>query len=372
MTTLVHGGIDHDECARLGIDPAAVVDFSVNGNPYGPAPGVWAAARAADIARYPDRACGALTRAILDTDLAGSGLVPANVRCGNGAAELIFAVARAFLESGDTAAVVAPAYGDYGAACAAARATVIAYRTVPPDFALAVERVAAWIAATRPRLLWLCNPDNPTGRWLPPDDLLPLIVACRATGTRLVVDESYRRFLSPPAPRSVVETCKDRGWEQVIVLRSLTKEYALPGLRLGYLVADGATVAAIGAQLPPWNVGAAAQDAGVAALRDRDHLHRTLARLAAERAAFFAALAARGFTIAPAQPTTHFCLIDVGDGRAVRQALLARGLLVRDCASFGLPHCIRAATRPEWPRLVDALCAIGPHPPCGWMGGSGR
>lgn len=354
----IHGGIDDEECARLGIDPATVVDFSVNGNPYGPAPGVRAAARAADIARYPDRACRALRRAILDTDLAGSGLALDNLCCGNGAAELIFAIARAFLDAGDTAAVIAPAYGDYGTACTAARATMVAYRTTPPDFALAVDEAAAWIGETRPRLVWLCNPDNPTGRWIAPERVLPLVAACRSVGARLVVDESYRQFLFPPAPRSMVDALDDAGWQGAIVLRSLTKEYALLGLRLGYLVADRETAAAIGAQLPPWNVGAAAQDAGVAALRDRDYLHRTLALLAAERAAFFATLRKRGFAITPSH--THFCLIDVDNARAVQQQLLARGLLVRDCASFGLPRHIRAATKqePEWRRLVDVLAEL--------------
>ncbi len=358
MTTVIHGGIDYDECARLGIAPATVVDFSVNGNPYGPAPGVWDAARAADIAHYPDRACLALRRAILDTDLAGSDRALDHLCCGNGASELIFAIARAFLDAGDTAAVIAPAYDDYDAACIAARATVVEMRTAPPDFALDMDAAAAWVVGTRPRLVWLCNPDNPTGRWLPPERVLPLVAACRSVGARLVVDESYRQFLFPPSPRSMVDALADVGWASAIVLRSLTKEYALLGLRLGYLIADRATVESIGAQLPSWNVGAAAQDAGVAALRDRDHLHRTLALLAAERAAFFAALRERGFAIAPSH--THFCLIDVGDARAVRQQLLARGLLVRDCASFGLPQYIRAATKqePEWRRLVDALAEI--------------
>src|SRR5262249_52464475 len=138
----------------------------------------------------------------------------------------------------------------------------------------------------------------------------------------------------------------------VLVLRSLTKDYALAALRLGYAVGSAKLVQPICAQLPPWNVNGLAQAAGCAALADQAHLLHTLTLLAVERTEFFHALSQSGFRIVSSQ--THFCLVEVGEAARIRQQLLARKILVRDCTSFGLPHFIRVATRqePDWRRLV--------------------
>jgi histidinol-phosphate/aromatic aminotransferase/cobyric acid decarboxylase-like protein len=142
---------------------------------------------------------------------------------------------------------------------------------------------------------------------------------------------------------------------QLLVLRSLTKDFALAGLRLGYAFGAQSVVDHLRAQIPPWNVSGVAQTAGCAALTDRLHLKTTLAQLALERQAFFQALRQIGCTVIPSR--THFCLLRVGKARRVRQQLLARKLLVRDCTSFGLPQFIRVATRPasEWQQLLQAL-----------------
>jgi histidinol-phosphate aminotransferase len=142
------------------------------------------------------------------------------------------------------------------------------------------------------------------------------------------------------------------------VLRSLTKDFALAGLRLGYAIATPDVAERLGAQLPSWNVNGVAQAAGVAALTGRAHLTTTLDHLAIERLAFFHALRHTGLNVMPSR--THFCLLEVGDARHVRQQLLARNILVRDCTSFGLPQFIRIATRPrgEWQQLLLALQEI--------------
>jgi len=355
--SIVHGGIDYAEFERLGIDPAGVIDFSVNGNPYGPSPAAREALRHVDIAHYPDRHCLALRRAIRAHELDDADCALDTILCGSGAAELIWAIARALLQPGDKTAIIGPTFGEYGAACTAARATATEYRAphgvsgFVPDLA----EVADWLRNERPALVWLCNPNNPTGHWLDRNALLRITEACRQIGARLVVDEAYWRFLIPPESFSAVQLIGGADMPEIIVLRSLTKDFALAGLRLGYLVAAPEMSRRIAAQLPSWSVSAAAQAAGVAALHDRAHLTQTLAMLTAEREAFFAALGASGFAAVPSR--THFCLVDVGDARDIRQQLLACGLVVRDCTSFGLPRFIRVATRPEgdWRRLVRAL-----------------
>jgi histidinol-phosphate/aromatic aminotransferase/cobyric acid decarboxylase-like protein len=213
--------------------------------------------------------------------------------------------------------------------------------------------VAALLHEERPSLVWLCNPNNPTGHYREEYDQWHIVQACQEIGATLVVDEAYWNFLLHAEPFSAAVFMERGRTPDIIVLRSLTKDYALAGLRLGYLVAPPAIVTRIARHLPSWNVSAAAQASGIAALHDQPHLKRTLALLRDEREAFFTALRDAGFTVAPSQ--THFCIVDVGDARALRQQLLAHGLLVRDCTSFGLPRHIRVSTRPEWPQLIQAL-----------------
>ena len=341
---IVHGGINYGEFERLGIDPATVIDFSVNGNPYGPSPAVRDALLHADIAHYPDRHCLHLRRAIREYELFDTDLPLDAILCGNGTAELIWAIARAFLQPGDTAAIIGPTFGEYAAACHAVRADII--------------DGGAELFETQPDLVWLCNPNNPTGHYREEADLWQIVQACQTSGATLVVDEAYWHFLSVNAPGSATTLLDREDAPDIIVLRSLTKDYALAGLRLGYLVAKPDTVARIAAQLPSWNVSAPAQAAGIAALADQTHLRQTLAMLADERRDFFAALCGTGLTVVPSD--THFCLVGVGDAPTIRQQLLAKGLLVRDCTSFGLPQYIRVATRPraDWERLIAALYEV--------------
>ncbi|HEV2660769.1 MAG TPA: aminotransferase class I/II-fold pyridoxal phosphate-dependent enzyme, partial [Ktedonobacteraceae bacterium] len=185
--------------------------------------------------------------------------------------------------------------------------------------------------------------------------ILRIFEACRHAGAWLVIDEAYQKFLVPAEPYSIVELLESMPDARVIVLRSLTKDYALAAVRLGYLVASAASVAQLSRQLPAWNVSGFAQMAGVAALNDQEHLKATLQQLVVERNAFFGALERMGLSVIPSR--THFCLLDVGDARRVRQQLLARKMLVRDCTSFGLPQYIRVATRPaaDWQQLLRVL-----------------
>jgi len=174
----------------------------------------------------------------------------------------------------------------------------------------------------------------------------------------LVVDEAYWRFIFPPETHSAVELLETASRSHIILLRSLTKDFALAGLRLGYAITTTHVAELLSAQLPSWNVSEIAQAAGIAALNDRLHLKTTLDKLTIERQVFFHALRDSGLNVLSSR--THFCLIEVGDAQHVRKQLLTRKLLVRDCTSFGLPQFIRVATRPtnEWQQLVFALQEI--------------
>ena len=355
----VHGALDYGELERLGLHPWEVLDFSVNANPYGPSPRVREAVANAAIDRYPDRECLELRRAILDYELASRGLPLSSIVCGNGTTELIWAIARACLRPGLKAAMLGPTFSEYRVACLAAGATVVEFGAqasacFQPDMAA----VAAWISREQPALVWLCNPNNPTGTWLDRHHVQLVAEACQRVGAMFVVDEAYWRFVFPHEAYSAVELVDATRRQQVIVLRSLTKDCALAGLRLGYAVAIPDVAECLGAQLPSWNVNGVAQKASIAALTDRTHLKTTLDHLAIERLAFFHTLSHTGLNVIPSR--THFCLLEVGDAHHVRQQLLARKILVRDGTSFGLPQFVRVATRPmgEWQQLLLALREI--------------
>jgi histidinol-phosphate aminotransferase len=353
---VVHGALDYRELERLGLDAGDIHDFSVNTNPYGPSPLVRQAIAEAVIDRYPDRECLQLRRAILASEPEMAAFPLDTILCGNGTTELIWATARAFLRPGQKAALVGPTFGEYRAASRAAGATIVEYAARAADqFHLDLAAVSAWIRAERPSVLWLCNPNNPTGLWLDCKALSCLAETCARAGALLVVDEAYWRFLVPQEAFSAVQLLGQSVGVHLLVLRSLTKDYALAGVRLGYAVAAENVIARLGAFLPSWNVSSLAQAAGIAAVMDRAHLTSTLDRLAKERQAFFSALQDLGMRIVPSR--THFCLIEGGDAYTMRQHLLSRRILVRDCASFGLPWYIRVATRQrsEWQQLVQAL-----------------
>lgn len=327
----VHGALDYAELQRRQLAPSAVIDFSENSNPFGPAPGVHAALAALDPARYPDRECLALRQVLAEQ----TGAAPAEIVVGNGAAELLWLVAFAFLERGDRVLILGPTFGEYARMAHLMAADVVEWRAdATAEFAVNPDAVAKQIEVVQPKLLFLCNPNNPTGVVIDP----AVIVAWtkRSPQTFFVVDEAYLAFV--PGLQSIYT------WRlpNVLIIRSLTKEYALAGLRLGYAVGPPAVVAALAQARVPWSVNAAAQAAGVAALADQDHLQRTLTALCVAKAALVAGLHAVGLTPLPSQ--THYFLLNVGDGAAFRQQLLNRGLLVRDCTSFGLPAYVRIAT----------------------------
>src|SRR5204862_1412397 len=165
-------------------------------------------------------------------------------------------------------------------------------------------------------------------------------------------DEAYLDFAD-----GVSSALALRGDPRVVVLRSLTKNFGLAGLRLGYAVAAPEVVEALGRAQPPWTVNAPAQAAGLAALGDDEHLAAGR-RIAAEAKAYLVdGLGRLGLTCLPSR--TNFWLVEVGNAAGLHRRLLPSGILVRDCASFVLPRHIRLAARPlpECERLLEALAS---------------
>jgi histidinol-phosphate aminotransferase len=214
-------------------------------------------------------------------------------------------------------------------------------------FAVEPMKIAEVLASLRPRLVFLCNPNNPTGAVLAPDTIAEW--ARQHRQTLFVIDEAYLPFAAG------LDSALAFATENVVVLHSMTKDFGLAGLRLGFAVGDERLIEMLGCLQPPWSVNAMAQAAGIAALVDLAHRQRSLERLAHDSLELAGSLARLG--LAPLPSATHFFLVRVGDAAAFRSALLSLGILVRDCASFGLPEYARIATRrrEENERLLAAV-----------------
>ncbi len=344
VSVAVHGSLDLAELARRGLHPDQVVDFSVNANPFGPSPAVGAALAQVPVDRYPDRECGALRRALA----VHLHVAPEQIVAGNGTADLLWLLALAFLRAGDAVFIVGPTFGEYGRAAALMGATSETWMAqASAGFAVDPALVDAALQRARPRLAFLCNPNNPTGQAVS----LKVVASWASAHSRtlFVVDEAYLAFAAGARSALTLNAAN------VLVLRSMTKDHALAGLRLGYLAGPEALVAAVAAVRAPWSVNALAQAAGVAALSDPAHLAESLANLRQAKSQLLAGLGELGLNCVPS--ATHFFLVKVGDGTALRDTLLRKGILVRDCASFGLPEYVRIATRrpEENARLLAAL-----------------
>ncbi len=347
----VHGGLNVAELESLGLRPEEVIDFSASINPLGPSPRVLEAAQSVNLAAYPDPDCLKLRVAI-----GGAlGVEPDRVLPGNGSTELIHLLARAYIGPGDSALVFTPTFGEYDAACsvqgvAPAMFTPsrleLAEGQFRWDLPLALER----IASLRPALVFLCNPNNPTGIYLREDEIRSVAEALRGVGL-LALDEAYVSFVEERWDSTPLLSMGN-----VALLRSMTKDYALTGLRLGYMLASAEIIEYVKRFQYSWSVNALAQAAGIAALADSEQVEK--GREAVREGKEYLIEAARSLGLECAPSAANFLLMRVGNAAGVRLELLTRHkVCVRDCASFGLPEYIRVGVRTmdDNRRLSEAL-----------------
>ena len=328
-----HGGLDYSELRSRGLAADRVLDFSVCCNPYPPHQAVRNSLRRLPLDRYPDS-----STAELCTKLAEKlGLAPGHLMAGNGTTELIRLIAFTFFRPGDRVLLFRPTYGEYGLASRLAGAEVIELPgQAEQNYRLPAEELASSIRLHRPRAVFLCNPNNPTGQYLSRQELEIILRSC--DDCWLILDEAYVNFVDRPWPS--LELIRQGN---VIILRSMTKDYSLAGLRLGYMAASEDTISAVRRVCPPWNVNIAAQKAGAAALDCDDFLRQSLTRIYESGRHLRREMSRLGFT--PLPSAANFFLVPVNNGKLFRQALLRAGILVRDCASFGLPGYVRIAPR---------------------------
>ena len=320
-TTLVHGGDWAGFAAEYGAMP---LDFSANVSPLGVPDGVRRAIEqaAAQADRYPDPLCRALRAAIAQKEA----VPPEHILCGNGAADLIF---RAVLARKPRKALVtAPSFAEYAAALETVDCEIIRYALMEErDFRLEAD----FLQAITPDvdMVFLCQPNNPTGLTSPRELLLHIAARCRDFGTLLVLDECFTDFLDASEAHSLKGELER--FPNLLILQAFTKLYAMAGVRLGYaLCADTALLEALAKAGQPWAVSSLAQAAGIAALGETDYVQQLRRLIGEERPWLLGELTALGLRVIPGE--ANYLLFACGCPLTL--PLRQRGILIRSCANY--------------------------------------
>ncbi len=344
----VHGGPDFAELKQWGITPDSLLDFSVGFNPLGIPPGLKEKVAAFPFDSYPDAQAMQFREALARK----LGVTPENIIAGNGSSELIWLCCLAYFGSRDKIVIAGPTFGEYERAGLIGGSVPVAVNSRPPDFKVNVEALIQTARRRKARGIFLCNPNNPTGAYLTQREVEGILDSL--PDTLVVLDEAYVAFTDGAWPSEPLVSRPN-----VVVLRSMTKDYGLAGLRLGYTLAAPEIISNLRKVCPPWNVNSLAQHAGIMALNEDQHVRRGYEIVRQAKDYLYARL--RELGLAPVPSATNFFLVKVGNAGSLRQALLRKGILVRDCSSFGLPEYIRLAARPiaDCQRLVEALQALG-------------
>jgi len=316
-----HGG------KQEGTDKNEILDFSVNLNPYGPPDFVSDAIQVAieEINLYPDTECRVLREKIARR----CGCAKKGVLVGAGVSELIRLVALSFVKR----RVLMPkhTYGEYEIAAEMQGAQI--KRVEMPVLRIVPELI---VEKMKPDdVVFICNPNNPTGQYLGKTEIEQILEEAERIDALVVIDEAYADFVLNAFPAHKFST------RNLIVLRSLTKSFAIPGIRIGYAISSEAIITEMGKVKVPWSVSVVAQKVGAAVIGTAgdDFLAVTRERIVKSKRKIEGALGIH--------TDANFYILDVGNAGEVKRALLKHGIQVRDCTSFGLPAHIRFSVKKD-------------------------
>jgi histidinol-phosphate aminotransferase len=336
-----------DEVAReLGLDPSEIVKLASNENPLGPSPKAKIAMAAAiDHAHiYPDGGGYRLRHAIAEK----FGMNMKNVILGNGSNEIIELIGHAFLRPGDEVVTAQHAFVVYKLMATLFGATTI---EVPdPGFQHDLEAMAAAITP-RTKEIFVANPNNPSGTLV---DQAALDRFIEAVPERVIVifDEAYHEFLEQPV--DVLKYIRE-GRPNVVALRTFSKIQGLAALRIGYGLGSEEIISILQKTRQPFNVNAIAQAGALAGLEDTDHQEKTRLLTWAGRDYLQNAFTERKMEFVPT--FANFIMVKVGHGTSLFQAMLKKGVIIRDMTSYNLPAWIRVSigTQSENEKFVQVL-----------------
>ena len=347
-----HGG-NVDAWARSsGVEVGELLDFSASINPLGPPSSAREAfvESYAEILRYPDPYGDKLKEALAERH----GLSPTEVLIGNGSTQLIYLLCAALRPR--NALIVGPAFSEYANALTLIGAKVASFNLSPDNgFQFSTKRLsAAWDKDCD--IVFLATPNSVTGQMIPKVEIEKVAHIALARKTIVVIDEAFVDFVETESIKALV-----RRNPYLIVLRSLTKYYALPGLRLGYLLGETGRVAELAAYQEPWSINGPALNVALACLKDSSFATKTERWLERERKFLFERLTALE-GLHPLASRTNFLLVKIershGDALRLRSFLLQKNILIRACDTFGLGvnyFRIAIKQRKDNQRLLAAL-----------------
>ncbi|MGI5946299.1 MAG: pyridoxal phosphate-dependent aminotransferase [Lachnospiraceae bacterium] len=336
------------------------VDFSTNLSPLGIPEGVKEAVSQGIFmcARYPDSRCKALREALAEYHQ-----VPEEwIICGNGAAELIFNLA--FGLKPQKAIVPSPTFSEYGSALSAAGCEITHFDLKEEEgFALKEEEFCRFLEerGSKGNLVFLCNPNNPTGLVSDCLAVKKIAAVCRQKQMILVADECFCDFLLEPEQSSILPYLKE--FPNVMVLKAFTKTYALAGIRLGYgICADVKILEQMEQVRQPWSVSVLAQEAGIAALKEKQYVERVRTLIGQEREFLKAGLENLGFLVWDSRANYLFFKDKIYRENWLYQRLLEKKVLIRSCGNYrgldGHYYRICIKTRKENEEFLQILKAV--------------
>ena len=333
---------------ELGIHD--VIKLASNENPFGVSPKALAAMRGAleTTNVYPDGASYDLRMAIAQR----FGFSLDEVAAGNGADDLVLELSMVYLDEGDEVIVSRSSFPIYDIYTHAMRAKLVKTPLVP-GYRIDLDAMARAMNA-RTRIVYVCNPNNPTGTMVTAAEL-DRFMARVPDSVLVVLDDAYAEMAdSPEFPDSLGYVREGR--RNVLVLRTFSKVYGLAGIRIGYGFGHRDTIAPLFKVKPAFNVNSVAQAAGIAALDDEEFVRFTVSENRKGRESLYGEFRRLGLEFAESH--TNFVLVRIGpEAGVVQQRLLREGVIVRPCAAYDLPECLRVSigTMPQNERFVAAL-----------------
>ncbi len=348
-----HGGNIKQICGEYGLNPDEIIDFSASINPLGCPEVVRKAVseQFSEILHYPDSECTDLRKTIAEK-------VPcneSNVIIGNGSNELFYLIPRALQPK--KGVLLQPTFGEFKDAFCNSDVEVVELINNEKDFPVINKNISR-LKSVEDGMVLLCNPNNPTGQLTRKDDIIELV---NDNPNRLIViDEAFMDFVEDDEKYSVIKDAPLM--DNLIVVRSLTKFYGFPGLRLGYLVTNESIVNKLMRYKEPWTVNTIAQIAGMAAINDVEFTTNTRQYVSGEKTFLCDGLnIIKG--LQPFKPTVNFILVRIEDdgiaSSEIQNLLLKSNILIRNCSNFvGLDENyfrVAVKTREDNQKLLNAL-----------------
>ena len=351
----VHGAEVLGAAEESGLLPQEILDFSSSVNPLGPSKKALDAAKKAfnQIAAYPDSNSNELRQVIASH----FGISKGNVVVGNGSTELMYLFAEVFLKKSDKAVIPAPTFGEYESAVRKTGETP-KFAKLGKTFTIELDAFKREMAGAK--IVFLCNPNNPTSMLIPQKTLTGIIETALEQDTLVFLDEDFLEFVEDEKALTMIGKIKE--YPNLFILRSFTKIFGLTGLRVGYGIANEEIINVLSCAKIPWNVNCLAQAASSAALKDEAHLQITRKLIKKEKQWLQGELAKFG-SLKFSAPDANFFFIDIRKtgltAADLKDKMLQQAILIRDCTSFkGLDKFyVRVAvkTHVENERLIEAF-----------------